>query len=291
MKENCALCGNILKAENRCPFCGFDRREDFVSQRTLRPAGKMELFEHMACRERLKLVQSGRENKFNLSIQFFEEEDDGEKTQDPRKETFQVRDGVLIRYWGRDRVVDIPCSVMAIGPHAFENCEWITRINIPQTVTAIGDAAFAHCSGLTEITIPDTVVKMGETVFGFCKGLRRVSLPENITTVDNSAFYSCVGLTEIKIPPKVETIRGFAFSGCSALTRAELSEGVRAIWNFAFFLCDKLQTVYLPGSVEEIDEYAFYGCSALANIIVPRGKKEKIQRCLAPELRSRVKEN
>lgn len=66
---------------------------------------------------------------------------------------FQIKDGVLIRYTGKDKDVVIPDSVTSIGENAFYWCKSLTSITIPDSVTSIGDRAFEDCTSLTSIKI------------------------------------------------------------------------------------------------------------------------------------------
>ena len=74
---------------------------------------------------------------------------------------FQIEDGVLIEYTGKDKDVVIPDSVTSIGENAFYWCGSLTSIIIPDSMTSIGDSAFYECKSLTSITIPDSVNSIG----------------------------------------------------------------------------------------------------------------------------------
>ena len=68
---------------------------------------------------------------------------------------FQIEDGVLIEYTGKDKDVVIPDSVKWIGYSAFYGCKSLTSITIPNSVISIGYNAFCGCKSLTSIIITD----------------------------------------------------------------------------------------------------------------------------------------
>ena len=65
--------------------------------------------------------------------------------------SFDIQDGVLMKYTGTGGDVVIPKGVKTIGIWAFKECADITSITIPDSVTTIKQGAFSHCSSLTSI--------------------------------------------------------------------------------------------------------------------------------------------
>ena len=76
---------------------------------------------------------------------------------------FQIENGVLKKYTGKDKDVVIPET--RIGNGAFEDCKSLTSVTIPDGVTKIDEYAFRGCENLTSITIPDSVTYIGEDAF------------------------------------------------------------------------------------------------------------------------------
>ncbi|MDE6834275.1 MAG: leucine-rich repeat domain-containing protein, partial [Ruminococcus sp.] len=90
------------------------------------------------------------------------------------RENFEIEDGVLIKYHGKDKEVIIPNVVTRIGFFAFENCWCLTSIKISNGVKEIGYRAFANCWRLTSITIPNSVTSIGDNAFSDCTSLTSI---------------------------------------------------------------------------------------------------------------------
>ena len=56
---------------------------------------------------------------------------------------FQIENGVLKKYTGKDKDVVIPDGVTSIGDGAFKCCTSLISIIIPNSVTSIGNGAFS----------------------------------------------------------------------------------------------------------------------------------------------------
>ena len=112
---------------------------------------------------------------------------------------FQIKDGVLIEYTGKDKDVVIPDSVTSIDKSAFYWCGSLTSIIIPDSMTSIGDSAFYECKCLTSITIPDSVTSIGKFAFCKCESLTSITIPDSVISIGERAFEDCTSLTSIKI--------------------------------------------------------------------------------------------
>ena len=51
--------------------------------------------------------------------------------------SFDVQNGVLVKYTGDDATVEIPSTVKTISEHAFDDSHSMTKIVIPASVTSI----------------------------------------------------------------------------------------------------------------------------------------------------------
>ena len=55
---------------------------------------------------------------------------------------FEIENGILKKYHGRDAGVVIPDGVTQIGSWAFSKCKGLSSVTIPAGVTVIGAMAF-----------------------------------------------------------------------------------------------------------------------------------------------------
>ncbi len=80
-------------------------------------------------------------------------------------EDFEIKNGELKKYKGKDSCVVIPDGVTSIGRYAFHNCQNLTNVTIPDSVTSIGSTAFGYCFNLTSIEIPKSVTSIEKHAF------------------------------------------------------------------------------------------------------------------------------
>ena len=166
--------------------------------------------------------------------------------------TFQIKNGVLVRYNGNDKDVVIPDGVTSIGAGVFMDCFRLVSITIPDGVTSIGEDAFEFCESLTDITIPKSVTSIGEYAFGHCQSLTDITIPERVTKICEGTFLDCSSLTNVTIPERVTNIEDRAFCGCSSLTSVTIPKSVTSIGKRAFRGCSDNLILYVKkGSYAE----------------------------------------
>ena len=82
------------------------------------------------------------------------------------QEVFEInKNGVLVRYNGKDADVTIPDSVVTIGIGAFEGNTRLARVFIPAGVATIRANAFANCASLTDVTLLGEAVTITASAF------------------------------------------------------------------------------------------------------------------------------
>lgn len=127
---------------------------------------------------------------------------------------FEINDNILLKYNGKQSVVDVPEGVIKIGEGAFERNAYITEVSLPSTVQAIRENAFNRCKQLTKINLNDGLTYIGKCAFDHCKMLNNVVIPETVTIIGGWAFDGCTNLTECKLPSHIRKCDETAFKGC-----------------------------------------------------------------------------
>lgn len=116
-----------------------------------------------------------------------------------------IKDGVLLGYYG-------------LGGD----------IVLPNTVTKIGDDALKGNDNIVSITIPGSVKDIGNNAFEGCTKLERVIFTNPEETNENliirlSAFQNCKKLTECEIPARAYQVVGNIFKDCTSLTEVKVN--------------------------------------------------------------------
>ena len=145
-------------------------------------------------------------------------------------------------------------EVVAIDPHAFENCTNIVNVTIPSGVTVIWDYAFKGCTNLKSISIPEGVDSIRYQGFYGCSSLEKIVLPSSVQSIAREAFYGCTSLQYI-IFPSLTGVGSNAFDNCDSLT-AGYFLGTKEQFNAIQFSDDSLNknaTVYYYSDQEPLD--------------------------------------
>lgn len=194
---------------------------------------------------------------------------------------FEIVDGMLKKYTGKDSEIVIPDGVTSIGKASFRNKKNISKIVISDGVTTICDSAFSGCTGLTELVIPSSVRTIGFEAFSKCIGLKQVIIPDSVEEIGLFAFSDCTGLTSVTISASVKKIRIGAFQRCPNLatiivdsnnkvydSRNECNAIIETATDSLVFGCSNTR---IPDGIKCIEECAFENCSGIKDIVVPDG--------------------
>jgi hypothetical protein len=123
-------------------------------------------------------------------------------------------------HYDRITSIVIPDSVIAIGPGAFSDCEYLTSVTLSNSLKFIPSYCFEGCSSLTSITLPDSITKIGLEAFDDCTVLSSVNLPSGLEVIGAGAFED-TALVSIVIPDSIQAIGPEVFIR-SKLTSAEI---------------------------------------------------------------------
>ncbi|MDE6796482.1 MAG: leucine-rich repeat domain-containing protein, partial [Ruminococcus sp.] len=186
---------------------------------------------------------------------------------------FEIKNGILVKYTGKDKNIIIPDSVEKIGENALQWCNSLESVTIPESVKSIGDRAFKDCKRLKNIEIPDSVTRIGDNTFTGCESLESIKIPYSVVDIGTSIFGFCTNLVSVEVDKynqcycsendvlfsksKFELI---SYPAGKKDTIYEIPENVMKISEGAFLYCRNLTSVTLPVSVMEIGENAFFFC-------------------------------
>lgn len=187
---------------------------------------------------------------------------------------FEIVNGVLKSYSGKDWIVVIPEGVTAIGDEAFRDNRFVRSITIPNGVTVIGQKAFEGCTNLVHMIIPTSVNKIGAAAFNCCEKLPSVTIPDGVSRIEPRTFGGCSDLAEVVVPKNTVAIGNSAFSLCSSITEFVIPEKVTEISDYAFFGSTSLVAVTIHDGVKRIGKSAFGNCFSLKKLTVPRSVTE-----------------
>lgn len=217
---------------------------------------------------------------------------------------FKIKDGVLIKYTGKDSSFAIPDGVTEIGKEAFYDNHYsfsesmngvthestITSLSIPDTVTKIGENAFENCSSLAELSFGGTKEQWAAVTKEnrWNKGILAKTIQCTDGSVELAEFDIKDGClisyngtdSSVVIPDGVTKISGDddlcsfedgAFRDCMTLKSVVIPGTVTEIGRGTFSHCKQLESVTFPGSVRTIGQDAFSFCESLASLDIPDG--------------------
>jgi hypothetical protein len=209
---------------------------------------------------------------------------------------FEIEDGVLVEYYGKESNVVIPDTVTSIANEVFFGNNTIKSVTIPKSVTSIGDMAFYECTSLSEVVLNNGIKSIGLAAFFSCIDLKSVVIPETVNSVGANAFQFCRSLNNITIPDSLTSLGKDAFretpwlkeqraenpmviAGGVLIDAKECSGAVKIpatvkyIGDGAFNDNEKLTDITIPNSVIAIGEESFHSCSKLTSVIIPNSVK------------------
>lgn len=174
------------------------------------------------------------------------------------------------------------------GCSSFARCVNLQEVELPSTLLWIGPKAFSYCIKLTSIAIPEGVEAMGAYTFNKCQELTTASIPSTLGSIKKLTWYylsnqynyyntnsnnfgytfsGCTKLASVTLSNNIERLAPCMFSN-SGIVTIELPSSLLRL-NSAFAFCSKLAALNLPEKLTETG--SFQQCSSLKSLIIPNG--------------------
>ncbi|MCL1792460.1 MAG: leucine-rich repeat protein [Oscillospiraceae bacterium] len=187
---------------------------------------------------------------------------------------FEIKNGVLVRYNGRNGVVNVPETVTAIGDYAFSKNSFVSNVTLPIYVTRIGDFAFNECSNLRSIKINNGVTEIGSYAFKDCQYLSAANLPDSVKTIGTGAFSNCYSLSNLKFGANLTSIGSRAFSMCIQFTEINIPSNLASIGTAAFSSCFNLKNYTVSEENKNFSAFdgVLYSKDEKTLVAYPQGK-------------------
>ena len=211
-----------------------------------------------------------------------------------------IKDGVLLGYYGLGGDIVLPNTVTKIGDEALKGNDNIVSITIPGSVKDIGNNAFEGCTKLERVifTNPEKTSKnliIRVSAFQNCKKLTECEIPARAYQVVGNIFKGCTSLTEVKVnaanpyyftqdgvlfgPALVEyepqyddayALQSYPAGRQGAYTIPSKVNGkkIDQIWTSGFEDASGLTGISIPSSIGRLGTAAFEG-TGLTNVVIP----------------------
>ncbi len=154
---------------------------------------------------------------------------------------FQIENGTLVKYEGKDTYVTLPENVTVIGDEAFSDCKGLVGITLPKGLESIEDYAFCNCDNMADLQIPDSVTHIGRSAFSMCTEIEQIEIPDSVQgSIGERTFFYCTALSSVKIGNGVTSIANDAFRECTSLSKITIHNSVQNIGENAFEGCGEL---------------------------------------------------
>ena len=194
---------------------------------------------------------------------------------------YDIRDGVLVKYIGKDAYVFIPDSVTDIEGKAFYHNNNIRTVVIPDSIKSIAAEAFSGCTSLEAIDISSAVTDIGEYAFAGCTSLKKIYFRGTETQWNaiskgygwdlNIEKYDIVYKNSDTTELCKITDDGTLLQYDNSAENVIIPDSVKKIGARIFGNNNsKVKSITIPGAVHSIDSNAFFGCTMLETIVTEK---------------------
>ena len=220
-----------------CPSCGAVISAD--------PAGKEDTCPYCGASFAVEEAVKGFEKTYAVRAA-------GPSGEEPRHIVgFDIRDGVLCRYNGAAKEVEIPAGVAEIGPEAFRGSD-LVRVILGKNLKKIGSFAFAESRRLEKVEGLAFVPDIGPYAFYNCRMIKSLDLTGAVH-LGEGALAGCTRLEEVGGCARLEEVPAYAFAGDTSLKELHF-EGAGSVGISAFAGCDNLRRLYVTGKAVNTKE-------------------------------------
>lgn len=115
------------------------------------------------------------------------------------------------------RSIDFAPDMTSISPFAYQNMNYLRKINLPSEIQRIGNFAFAY-TGISNISIPNSVHYLGSGAFEGCSNVDSLIVGSGITAIYDQ-FRGCSGLQYLQLSQNMSYIDYGAFYDCRWLEK------------------------------------------------------------------------
>ena len=105
----------------------------------------------------------------------------------------------LVKYKGKDKIVEIPNGVKVIGDSAFKNNQYVRTVKFSDTVRTIEYGSFANCKKLKTITFNKDFKSIQGQPFINCRGIKKLRLNKNLKNISEFGLTGMPNLKKISV--------------------------------------------------------------------------------------------
>jgi hypothetical protein len=163
---------------------------------------------------------------------------------------FEVRNDIVKKYIGHEKIVRIPDGIKRIDTGVFWNALYLEEVILPDSVTCIAGDSFIYCQNLKKINIPKGVDQIGDNPFAGTDNLQIENFSPNFIIDEDVLFdkekkilihyFPQSPRTEYLVPESVEWIGKHSFYNCKALELVTITKSVKFMGNNVFSDCPKI---------------------------------------------------
>lgn len=181
---------------------------------------------------------------------------------------FDIRDGVLYKYFGCSEEVTVPYEVKSIAAGAFKGNATLRSVYIGGITAGIGTEAFEGCSSLSYVYLSQSVKTIKDRAFGGCGSLARVVIDASVPPKTGKEVFPLNDGLVIEV-----------IDGAREVYAREWKRYEKFIVENGFTVVDGVLVCYkgiakdviVPEGVTELGKYVFQGCAYMETLTLPEG--------------------